>query len=82
MFFVFAADEALFDKFLSLATAAGSAYSFLVHTKDNKPKDQIVKSAINTRQASYRNSALIWNILICIGNIIKDQFRLLLFSKS
>ena len=51
-FFVSAADEALFDKFLWLATAAGSAYSFLVHTKDNKPKDQIVKSATDTRQAS------------------------------
>ena len=44
LFFVFAIDKAFFDKFICLATAAGNAYSFfLVHTKDNQPKDQIVK---------------------------------------
>ena len=26
--------------------------------------------------------ALIWNFLICIGNMIKDQFGLFLFSKT
>ena len=52
LFFVSARDEALFDKFLWLATATGSAYSFLVHAKGNKPKDQIVKSATNTMQDS------------------------------
>ena len=52
LFFVFAADEALFDKYLWLATATGIAYSFLMHAKDDQTKDQIVKSATSTRQAS------------------------------
>ena len=53
---MFAADEALFDKFLWLNNKIGiqirCKFLLLVHTKDDQPKDQTVKSAHNTLQAS------------------------------
>ena len=44
-----------FGKFLWLHNKTENPNLFLVHTKDNQPKDQSMKSASNTRQASYRN---------------------------
>ena len=60
-------------------------FLFLVHIKDDQSRDQIIKSAPNTRQAgrlARGTQTFIWNFPICIDNIIKYQFGLLLFWKT
>ena len=50
LFFVFAVDEAFLVNLYDYPVKQGMQLLYLVHTKDNKPKDQIVKSASNTQR--------------------------------
>ena len=44
-FFLFDVDKAFFDEFLWLRNEAECKFLFLVHNKDNQPKNQAMKSA-------------------------------------
>ena len=63
-------------------------FLFLLHTKDDRIKDQITNQHSLPGRLGYtgrlarETQALIWNFLICISNIIKDLSELLLFSKA
>ena len=63
LFFVFFSllfeDEAFFDKFLWLQKSNREReFIFLVHMKENQPKDQAAKSTVNTGKARLSKSGL------------------------